>query len=224
MHPAAVWRVADNREVMTSWSSPTVACAASSALSIVEQAIFEPSWHITWLLVCGGPLAVKSVLYGPVVLTGFFLLLPCPPPLLFISPSFQAVERLARGEKEEGKDGSSARCKSIPPGRPASDARPHGPLTCCLLWFMAAGGLWPLQTPLLALLRFPSHTLRECKEPHTLHHRLQEYPKRDFSPVLSCGAGAHTSTASHTVSCKNKPLHKHSSAAAPCPAIPSHVR
>lgn len=47
---------------------------------------------------------MKTVLYGPVVLTGFFLLLPFPPPLLlFISPSFQAVERLARGERRRGR-------------------------------------------------------------------------------------------------------------------------
>ncbi|KAK5620207.1 hypothetical protein CRENBAI_000479 [Crenichthys baileyi] len=40
------------------------------------------------------------------------------------------------------KDGSSAQSKSLPPGKPASDAGPHGPLTCCLLdlWRLGASG------------------------------------------------------------------------------------
>lgn len=78
------------------------------------------------------------MLYGPVVLTGFFL--PSPSPFL-ISPSCRLWRgrHVARGRRQ---DGSSAQSKSLPPGKPASDARPHGPLTCCLLdlWRLGASG------------------------------------------------------------------------------------
>lgn len=65
---------------------------------------------------------------------------PLPPPPLFMSPSRQwRGWHVARGE---GRDGSSNRRKSLPPGKLASDARPHGPLTYCLcdLWRLGASG------------------------------------------------------------------------------------
>lgn len=151
---------------------------------------------------------MKTVLYGPVVLTGFFLLLFCPPPrLVFISPSSRLWSgwHVAGGG---GKDGSSAQRKSLPLEKPVSDARPHGPLTCrlCDLWRLGASGH----------CRLFSSLLQNCKEPHTLHHHLREYTKRNSSHMLSCSAGTYTHTwasrnfTSYTVSYKNKYLYKQS--------------
>lgn len=160
---------------------------------------------------------MKTVLYGPVVLTGFFLLLFCPPPLLvFISPSSRRWTGWHVAESE-GKDESSAQCKSLPLEKLASNARPHGPLTCrlCDLWRLGASGH----------RRLLSSLLQNCKEPHTLHHPLQEYPKRNSSYMLSCCTGTYMhmwaghNSASYAVSCKNKYLHKHFHTTALCSAI-----
>lgn len=93
---------------------------------------------------------------------------PSPPPslsLLFISSSSRLWRswHVAIGG---GKDGSSAQCKSLPPGKPASDARPHGPLTCCLcdLWRLGASG----QCRLLSSLSSVSlHTQHRTARSHT---------------------------------------------------------
>ncbi len=140
---------------------------------------------------------MNAVLYGPTVLTGSFSSLPSPSSSLYFS--LLGCGEAGTWQEEGGKDGSSAQCKSLPPGKPALDARPHGPLTCCLPWFMAAGGPQPLQTPLLSLLYFRSHSLQDCEEPHTLQHRL-EHPKRNSSHMLSYSTDVLTSTASYTVS------------------------
>lgn len=157
IHSAVSWHISDNREVMTSWSSLTVTCAMCSALSIVRQAIFEPSWHITWLLVYRGPLAMKTVIW-PSSADRFLSPSPLPSPSsLYFSFISLGCGPAGTWREELGKDGSSAQCKSLPPGKPASDARPHGPLTCCLPWFIAAFCLWPLQT-LSPPYPFRSHT------------------------------------------------------------------
>lgn len=74
---------------------------------------------------------------------------PSPSPLLFISPSSRlwSGQHVARGGR---KDGSSDLCKSLPPREPSLDARPHGPLTCCLrdLWRLEAPGHCRLLSPL----------------------------------------------------------------------------
>lgn len=142
------------------------------------------------------------------------------PLLVFISPSSRLWSgwHVAGGE---GKDESSAQCKSLPLEKLASNARPHGPLTyrLCDLWRLGASGH----------RRLLSSLLQNCKEPHTLHHYLQEYPKRNSSHMLSCSTGTYMHTwashnfASYTVSYKNKYLHKHFYTTVQCPAISSHV-
>lgn len=178
IHSAVSRHISDNRAVMTSWSSLTVTCAICFALSIVRQAIFEPSWHITWLLVYRGPLAMKTVIW-PSSADRFLSPSPLPSPSsLYFSFISLGCGPAGTWREEWGKDGSSAQCKSLPPGKPASDARPHGPLTYCLPWFIAAFCLWPLQT--LSLHRFPPGTTHTAplstgvsKEGFLAHAELQ---------------------------------------------------
>lgn len=186
-------------DVMTSWSTLSVACAICSALSQVRQAIFEPSWHITWLLIYRGPLAMKTVIW-PSSADRFL----SPSPLPSSSSLYFSFISLGWGPtgtwwEEWGKNGSSAQCKSLSPGKPVSDVGPHGPLTCCLLWFMVALGLWPVQIPLLSLSFISlqeSAGLQGATHCTTVYGSIQNIPS---TCCTSRTAGSETSTASYTV-------------------------
>lgn len=141
---------------------------------------------------------------------------PSPSSCLYFS-HLQAVERLARGRRRGGNDGSSAQRKSLPPETLASDARPRGPLTCrpCDLWRLGASGR----------CRLLSSLLQDCREPHAPRHHRQEHPERNPSHMQSGSTGeeahmwASYNLASCTVSSKNKHLHKHFCTTAPRRAI-----
>lgn len=142
-----------------------------------------------------------KLLYGPIVLTGFFLLLLCPPPLLlFISHSSRPWRgwHVARGG---GKDGSSARCKSLPPGKPAPDARPHGPLTCCLrdLWRLGACGHCRLHSSLSSVSLHTHCRIARSRTPcTTIYRSIQRgIPCTCWAAARSC-IHAPLPTLSHT--------------------------
>ncbi|CAB1456949.1 unnamed protein product [Pleuronectes platessa] len=103
-------------------------------------------------------------------------------PNIIISRLFEDSRRrrkLRRGwhvARRVTENGSSARCRSLPPGKPSSDARPRGPLTCCLcdLWRLEASGHCRLLSSLSSVSpRTSCTTARSHTHCATFHRRIQ---------------------------------------------------